>query len=156
MEAKIATIAARLINSKKSLAIAESCTGGAISAAFTALAGASKYLLAGVTAYSNDVKINVLGVAKADIEQHGAVSETVAIQMAEGVRKITGADFAIATTGVAGPGGGSAEKPVGTVYIGFASASKSFVILKNCGTERSQVVAQATAEALSILRNEIE
>ncbi|MFI3327948.1 MAG: competence/damage-inducible protein A [Rikenellaceae bacterium] len=146
----------RLIESNKTLAIAESCTGGAISAAFTAMAGASKYLLAGVTSYSNDSKVNILGVSAADIEQHGAVSETVAIQMAEGVRKITGADYAIATTGIAGPDGGSEEKPVGTVYFGIATATRSYAILKNCGTERSQVIWRATAHALTMLRSEIK
>jgi PncC family amidohydrolase len=102
------------------VAVAESCTGGRIASAFTALAGASDYFLGGVVAYSNDVKADVLGVEREVLEHHGAVSRQVARQMASGALRLFGADFAIATTGIAGPGGGSAEKPVGTVWIAVA------------------------------------
>ncbi|MDR2891255.1 MAG: nicotinamide-nucleotide amidohydrolase family protein [Alistipes sp.] len=99
------------------LAVAESCTGGRLAAAFTAAAGASEYFVGGVVAYSNDVKAGVLGVSAATLATHGAVSREVAVEMASGVRLLTGADCAIATTGIAGPGGGSPQKPVGTVWI---------------------------------------
>ena len=97
------------------LATAESCTGGSIAARFTAMPGASAYFLCGVVSYSNASKHDILGVAPEVIARHGAVSEEVARRMAEGARRISGADCAIATTGIAGPAGGSAEKPVGTV-----------------------------------------
>lgn len=102
------------------LAVAESCTGGRIASAFTARAGASGYFLGGVVAYSNDVKVDVLGVDREVLERHGAVSREVAGQMVAGALRVLGADYAIATTGIAGPGGGSAEKPVGTVWIAVA------------------------------------
>ncbi len=99
------------------VAAAESCTGGNISAMITARPGASAYYLGGVTAYSNEVKISALGVKREALEKYGAVSKEIALQMAEGVRRLTGADWAVSTTGIAGPSGGSAEKPVGTVWI---------------------------------------
>ncbi len=104
------------------VATAESCTGGRVAAAFTASAGASDYFVGGVVAYSNEVKIGVLGVERETIERHGAVSREVAEQMATGVRRLTGADYAIATTGIAGPGGGTSEKPVGTVWVAVSAA----------------------------------
>lgn len=103
------------------VAVAESCSGGTLAATFTAVAGASDYFVGGVVAYANEVKVNVLGVSSETLEEHGAVSRQVAEQMAAGVKRLTGADFAISTTGVAGPGGGSVEKPVGTVWIGVAT-----------------------------------
>ena len=103
----------------KTVATAESCTGGYIAHLITSVAGCSEYYKGGVVAYTNEMKVNFLGVDAADIEQFGAVSEPVVRQMADGVMKLTGADYAIATTGVAGPGpdGG---KPAGLVYIGVS------------------------------------
>lgn len=98
-------------------AAAESCTGGYIAHLITAIAGSSAYFKGGVVAYANEVKQNVLGVAEADLRNYGAVSEEVVRQMVEGVARITGADVAVATTGVAGPDGGTPDKPVGTVWI---------------------------------------
>lgn len=146
----------RLIERGETLAVAESCTGGALAATFTAMSGSSEYFLGGVVSYSNDMKINVLGVSKEAIERDGAVSEVVAREMAEGVRRITGADYAIATTGIAGPTGGSDEKPIGTVWFGVATKEGSFAYLKPCGTERSQVIWRSVAEALSKLRSVIK
>ena len=137
------------------LAVAESCTGGAIASKFTAQAGASAYFLCGVVSYSNESKCNVLGVQMSDIAQHGAVSEQVAVAMARGARVISGADFAISTTGIAGPSGGSAEKPVGTVWIGVATPEKYFAVCRNCGTDRSQIISRATAYAIAMLYDEL-
>ena len=120
-----------LINKGKTLAVAESCTGGAIASKFTAQAGASAYFLCGVVSYSNESKCNVLGVQMSDIAQYGAVSEQVAKAMAQGAKVISGANFAISTTGIAGPTGGSKEKPVGTVWIGVATPDKIYAVLKN-------------------------
>lgn len=140
---------------KLTLATAESCTGGAIASRFTAMPGASAYFLCGVVSYSNASKHNVLGVNYDDISTYGAVSEPVARQMAEGARRISGADYAIATTGVAGPTGGSTEKPVGTVWIAVATPHHTTAILKQCGTDRGQIIDRASAFAISLLRDEL-
>ena len=145
-----------LINKGKTLAVAESCTGGAIASKFTAQAGASAYFLCGVVSYSNESKNMVLGVEMSDIAQYGAVSEQVAMAMAKGAKVISGADFAISTTGIAGPSGGSKEKPVGTVWIGIATPDKCYAVLKNCGTDRSQIISRATAYAIAMLYDEIK
>ena len=145
-----------LINKKKTLAVAESCTGGTIASKFTAQAGASAYFLCGVVSYSNESKNSVLGVQMSDIAQFGAVSEQVAKAMAQGARAISAADFAISTTGIAGPSGGSAEKPVGTVWIGVATPDKCFATLKNCGTDRSQIISRAAAYAIAMLHEELK
>ena len=145
-----------LIERGLTLATAESCTGGAIASKFTAQAGASAYFLCGVVSYSNESKSNVLGVLMSDIAQFGAVSEQVAMAMAKGAKAISGADFAVSTTGVAGPTGGSKEKPVGTVWIGIATPDKCYAVLKNCGTDRSQIISRATAYAIAMLYEELK
>ena len=145
-----------LINKGLTLAVAESCTGGAIASKFTAQAGASAYFMCGVVSYSNESKRDVLGVDMHDIEQYGAVSEQVAMAMAKGAKVISGANFAISTTGIAGPTGGSEAKPVGTVWIGVATPEKCYAVLKNCGTDRSQVISRATAYAIALLYNELK
>ena len=145
-----------LIERGKTLAVAESCTGGAIASKFTAMAGASTYFMAGVVSYSNESKRDILGVNMDDIIHYGAVSESVAVQMAEGVRKAAQSHYAISTTGIAGPTGGSAEKPVGTVWIGIATPTRSFAVLKNCGTDRSQIIQRATAYAIRLLLDELK
>lgn len=145
-----------LIANGKTLSVAESCTGGAIAQKFTAMAGASAYFHAGVVAYSNEAKADILGVNADDIARYGAVSEQVAIQMAEGVRRVGRSDYGISTTGIAGPSGGSAEKPVGTVWIGIATPKGSFAVLKNCGTDRGQIVQRATAYAIQLLQNNFD
>lgn len=145
-----------LIERGESLAVAESCTGGAIASKFTAQAGASAYFLCGVVSYSNESKNKVLGVNMSDIAQYGAVSEQVAKAMAQGARAISGANFAISTTGIAGPTGGSKEKPVGTVWIGVATPERCFALCKNCGTDRSQIISRATAYAIAMLYDELK
>ena len=139
----------------KTLAIAESCTGGAIASKFTAMAGASTYLLGGVVAYSNDIKRNILGVDPVSLECFGAVSEVVALEMAEGVRRITGSDYAIATTGIAGPTGGSKHKPVGTVWMAVATPEGSRATMRNSGTDRGQIISRASAYAIEMLYEEL-
>ena len=145
-----------LIQRGQTLAVAESCTGGAIASKFTAQAGASAYFLCGVVSYSNESKNKFLGVEMSDIAQYGAVSEQVAIAMAKGAMGVSGANFAISTTGIAGPTGGSAEKPVGTVWIGIATPERCFAVRKNCGTDRSQIISRATAYAIAMLYDELK
>lgn len=137
------------------LAVAESCTGGVIASKFTAMAGASAYFLAGVVAYSNEAKEAVLGVNHQTLVDNGAVSEAVAIEMAAGVKTATGADYAIATTGIAGPTGGTDEKPVGTVWFGIATPEKCYAVMINCGTERSSIIGRAAVTAISLLYKEV-
>lgn len=145
-----------LVERGATLAVAESCTGGKIASKFTAMAGASAYFLAGLTTYANEAKINLLGVDAAAIEAHGAVSEQVARRMAEGARRVTGADYAVATTGIAGPTGGSAEKPVGTVWIAVAAPHETIALCHQCGTDRGQVIDRATAYAIRMLRDALK
>ena len=139
----------------QTLAIAESCTGGAIASLFTAMAGASKYLRCGVVAYSNEAKSDILGVDAAIIERFGAVSEQTALQMADGVRRIARSDYAVSTTGIAGPTGGTEEKPVGTVWIGIASPEGTFAVMRDCGTDRSQIISRASAYAVALLHRQL-
>lgn len=145
-----------LIKHGKTLAVAESCTGGMIASKFTAMAGASTYFRGGVVAYANEVKRDILGVRMEDIECFGAVSEVVALEMAEGVRRITGADYAIATTGIAGPTGGSKHKPVGTVWMAIATPEGSRAVMRNSGTDRGQIISRASAYAIEMLYEEIK
>lgn len=117
----------QLTRQKKTLALAESCTGGFLASQITNVPDASKIFLGGVVAYSNEVKQKFLGVRARTLAQHGAVSEPVVREMAEGARKKIGADFAIAVTGIAGPSGGTKAKPVGTVFIAVACATGTVV-----------------------------
>jgi nicotinamide-nucleotide amidase len=126
---------------KRTLAVAESCTGGLLAERVTAVEGASAVFLGGVSAYADSAKTRLLGVPEALLATHGAVSEEVARAMAEGIRGRLGADFALATTGISGPGGGSASKPVGLVYLALASAEEthcdSFVFALDRSRHRS-------------------
>ena len=118
-------IAGLLTGEKLTIAIAESCTGGLITNRLTDVAGSSDYLERGLVTYSNAAKISMLGVGAEIIEKYGAVSEETARLMAEGVRKIAGTDLGLSSTGIAGPTGGSPEKPVGTVYLALADAKQT-------------------------------
>lgn len=134
------------------LATAESCTGGNIARLLTAQAGASAYFKGGVVAYSNEVKECALGVKHSTLEAHGAVSEATVREMAEGVRTRLGADLAIATTGVAGPDGGTKEKPVGTVWIAVADATHTEAKLLQFGANRRQQnIDRSTNQAFAML-----
>ncbi|MDZ7606126.1 MAG: competence/damage-inducible protein A [Cyclobacteriaceae bacterium] len=117
-----------LRNNHETLAIAESCTGGFIAHRITSVAGSSDYFAGAITPYQNEIKIKILGVKEATIASHGAVSEQTVSEMAESVRVLFGADYGLATSGIAGPGGGTDEKPVGTVWI--ACADRSGVVTK--------------------------
>ncbi len=117
-----------LMNKNFTLATAESCTGGLISGAITSVSGSSTVFGFGVCTYANEAKMKLLGVKSETLETVGAVSEATAMQMAEGVRLLSGADFGVSTTGIAGPDGGTPEKPVGTVWIGFSSVDKTYAV----------------------------
>ena len=144
----------RLRQRGETLAVAESCTGGGLGAALAAVPGASDVFLGGVIAYSNAVKQGLLGVPAALLESHGAVSDPVAVAMAEGARRATGATWAIAVTGIAGPGGGSAEKPVGLVHIAVAGPDGCRSEGVRFGSSRNRVWIQrlTAGEALHRLR----
>jgi nicotinamide-nucleotide amidase len=141
-----------LIERGLTLATAESCTGGNIARLLTAQAGASAYFKGGVVAYSNEVKESLLGVKHSTLEAHGAVSEETVREMVEGVRQRLGADVAIATTGVAGPDGGTKEKPVGTVWIAVADATHTEAKLLQFGANRRQQnIDRSTNQAFAML-----
>jgi nicotinamide-nucleotide amidase len=140
---------------EQSFAVAESCTGGLVGQRITALPGSSAVFAGGVIAYHNDVKSGVLGVPVDLLVQHGAVSEPVASAMAEGVRQVTGADYGVALTGVAGPGGGTAEKPVGLVYVAVADARGTEVKMLRLGGGRETIRLGACFMALDLLRRRL-
>jgi nicotinamide-nucleotide amidase len=146
-----AFIAHTMTEAGLTLATAESCTGGALSAQLTALAGASNYFVGGIVSYSNEVKESVLHVPHDILATHGAVSEPTAIHMAEGVRRQLHADYGIATTGIAGPGGGSPEKPVGTVWTAVATPSGTVTQKLSIPRRRAQVIEGACQQILGLL-----
>lgn len=133
------------------LATAESCTGGNIAHEVTAIAGSSDYFLGAVVSYHRKVKEQQLGVSPDDIDTHGVVSETVARQMANGVCRLLGTDCAMATTGVAGPGGGTPDTPVGTVWMAARCGDKVVTQCKHIPGHRQRVIARATNDALLLL-----
>lgn len=120
------------------LATAESCTGGMIGETVTSLSGASEVYLGGVISYSNEIKEKVLGVSCLTLENFGAVSVETAAEMAEGARHLTGAGIAVSVTGIAGPTGGTEDKPVGTVCFGIASANGIVTYREQFGADRSR------------------
>ena len=130
------------------LAVAESCTGGLIASRITDVAGSSDYFEAGVVVYSNQAKQTFLSVPAKSIETYGAVSREVAEKMAEGVGAATGADIGLSVTGIAGPTGGSPEKPVGTVYIGLANKAGTFFRKFQFSGGRLEIKEQTSTEAL--------
>ena len=138
------------------LSAAESCTGGLISALMTSVSGCSEYYLGSVTSYANSVKQNVLGVPQEIIEKHGAVSSECVAAMAEGVRRITATDYSVATSGIAGPGGGSDEKPVGTVWIGVSSATGTETYKLRFNSDRKRNIERFASSALHILLKKLK
>jgi len=146
----------RILREKKlTLATAESCTGGLVGNLITDVPGSSDYYLGGVVAYHNDVKMKLLGVSEATLREFGAVSEPTARQMAEGVRKLIGADVGLSTTGIAGPTGGTPEKPVGLVYMGVAMEGKTRVIKRIFRGNRLEVKKQSAYTVIDLARREI-
>jgi nicotinamide-nucleotide amidase len=133
------------------LAVAESCTGGMLGERITNIPGSSEVFLGGVIAYDNEVKVEALGVRREDIERYGAVSEEVALQMAAGIRKKMGADVGVSVTGIAGPGGGTPDKPVGLVWISVhGSDAKARRI--HVGGDRAEIRQRAAQAALEMVR----
>ena len=144
-----------LSENKQTISTAESFTSGAIASTITRISGASNYFHGSVVSYSNQVKINQLGVSKFDLSEKGAVSETVVKQMSIGVQKLMGTDFAIATTGIAGPNGGTEEIPIGSVWIGIASPRGVSAHRFNLGKGRDRIVRKAVFLALGLLLKEL-
>jgi nicotinamide-nucleotide amidase len=142
----------QLRRKKLSLSVAESCTGGMICEKITAVPGSSDYLLGGIVSYANEIKASHLGVDPQQLETHGAVSRQVAEQMATGIRESCNADIGLAVTGIAGPGGGSDQKPVGTVYIGLATSGESWVTKFLFAGKRSQIREITTMSGLDLVR----
>ena len=139
----------------RTISTAESCTGGSIAALLTSVAGSSEYFLGSVVSYANSVKSGVLGVDEKIIEEHGAVSSECVAAMAEGVRNLTGSDFSIATSGIAGPGGGSDAKPVGLVWIGVSSHKSTETFSMVFKGDRKRNIERFAANALNILRKKL-
>ena len=123
----------KLVKHKLKVATAESCTGGLVSERITRVSGASEVFDCGICSYSNEIKTKVLGVRQDTLSVLGAVSAETAIQMAEGVKKLSGSDIGISTTGIAGPTGGTPEKPVGTVFVGVCTKDKSYSLKLSLG-----------------------
>ena len=149
-------IARDLTRAKKTLSVAESCTGGLIANKFTNISGSSLFFERGVVSYSNVAKINVLGVAEDLIEKHGAVSAEVACAMAEGMRKNAQTDYAISTTGIAGPTGGTDNKPVGLVFIGYSDAQETVFEKHTFLRDRLSNKERFAQAALNLLRKKIQ
>lgn len=144
-----------LKNASKTISIAESCTGGMIAQKITSVAGSSAYFKGAVVAYANEIKTNVLNVNSTLIESYGAVSEEVACAMAKGVRELMQTDIAISTTGIAGPDGGSDEKPVGTVWIGIATAKGVSAKKYQFGNQRQRNINWSVQTALNTVRKSL-
>ncbi|MDL2244112.1 CinA family protein [Parabacteroides sp. OttesenSCG-928-J18] len=141
----------QLLSKHWMMGTAESCTGGRIAAAMTSLSGSSAYFAGGIISYSNEVKRRLLGVSEESLAQYGAVSRDVVEQMARGAIEALGVDCAVATSGIAGPTGGTPDKPVGTVWIAAALKDQTHSACFHFQGDRHQVMSQATAEALRLL-----
>jgi PncC family amidohydrolase len=146
------TIPKVLIKKSKTIAVAESCTGGLLSKTLTDIPGSSGYFLLGVVAYNNRAKIRMLGISSGLIAKKGAVSKEVAKEMAESVRLIAKADFGIGISGIAGPSGATANKPVGTVFIAVADDRKTSCRQFLFGGSRSSIRKQAATQSLKLLK----
>ncbi|MGA0558665.1 competence/damage-inducible protein A [Larkinella sp. VNQ87] len=150
---ELETVVAKLLSGKSwMLATAESCTGGFVASQLTKYAGSSKYYVGGVVSYSNTVKVSQLGVRPETLAQFGAVSEQTVREMAEGVRKALGAHVGISTSGIAGPDGGTPEKPVGTIWIACSTEKQTVARLLKLGPYREQNIQQTSVYVLNLLR----
>ncbi len=144
-----------LVMKQKTVSVAESCTGGLLSERLTRIAGSSNYFLGGAVCYSNELKTTLAGVPAHLIEKHGAVSQPVAQALAEGIRRRVGASFGVAITGIAGPGGGSAEKPVGTVFVAIADGQSTTVREFRFPGDRERIRFWASQVALELIRRKV-
>ncbi|MPN45256.1 Nicotinamide-nucleotide amidohydrolase PncC [bioreactor metagenome] len=144
-----------LIEKKLSLSTAESCTGGLLSGRLINYPGISEIFMDGCVTYSNEAKMKRLGVKKETLETYGAVSENTAIEMAEGVARTSGTDIGISITGIAGPDGGTDEKPVGLVYIGLYIKGNTYVKKLNLPGDRQSVRERTVTSALDFLRRKL-
>ena len=153
---KIKDIITKFTTSKITLAIAESCTGGYISNMLTNISGSSKVFERGIICYSNASKIALLNVDPESINQHGAVSETVAKQLANNIRDLSNVDIGIGITGIAGPTGGTPEKPVGLVYIGFSTLKETLVEKYHFDVDRITFKVKILEKILLLLQNFIK
>ncbi|GAA4409483.1 competence/damage-inducible protein A [Nibrella viscosa] len=153
---ELETVVGRLLNQKKlTLAIAESCTGGYVSAQITKVPGASAYFWGSIVSYANDIKVKSLGLDPGILAEHGAVSEPTIRSMAEGVRRALGTSVGIATSGIAGPDGGTPDKPVGTIWIACATDRCTVTRLLKLGQYRDQNIQLTTNYVLNLLREEL-
>ncbi|MDD4164174.1 MAG: CinA family protein [Eubacteriales bacterium] len=148
---KTEELIALLTSRKMKISTAESCTGGLIAQIITSIAGASAVFDCGIIAYSNKIKESILGVSAKTLSEFGAVSKQTAAEMAQGVLALSGADVAVSVTGIAGPGGGSVDKPVGTVFIGISSGSKTEVKKFLFKGDRESVRNQTAAAAIDMV-----
>jgi nicotinamide-nucleotide amidase len=148
-------IGSLLVSSNATVGTAESCTGGFVANQITSVPGSSRYFEGSVVSYSNEVKVNVLGVLQETLDSFGAVSEQTAREMAEGARKLLNTTFAISTTGIAGPDGGTAEKPVGTVWIACATPDETYTQLLTLRNNRKINIELTSSYALNLLRKTI-
>jgi nicotinamide-nucleotide amidase len=152
IEASVGCLAELLGSRGWAMATAESCTGGWIAKCCTDLAGSSDWFDRGFITYSNEAKVTMLEVCRKELAQEGAVSETVALQMAKGAKRMAGVQVAVSVTGIAGPGGGSDEKPVGTVWFGFALEGRATeAVRRQFSGDRESVREQTVAFALESL-----
>ena len=138
-----------------SIACAESCTGGLLTSRLTDVAGSSVYVKGAVVAYSNEIKVRLAGVSEGTLRAYGAVSEQTAAELSEGIRKTIGTDVGIGITGIAGPGGGTAEKPVGLVYISVSGKDGTVVQEHHFKGTRAEIKRQSAENALSLVSNYI-
>lgn len=145
-----------LCNNKLTISTAESCTGGMVAAKLISYPGISASFLEGAITYSNEAKIKRLDVRKETLDAYGAVSEQTAREMAEGIAKLSSSNTSIATTGIAGPGGGTNEKPVGLVYIAVHVNNKTIIEKCNFNGNREEIRISATNHALKMLKVELE
>lgn len=146
-----AAIGEALLKRQRKIATAESCTGGTIASMISSVAGASAYFMGSVVSYSNEAKIDLLGVQPETIENHGAVSEQTVAEMAQAVKQKFGTDYSIAVSGIAGPAGGTPEKPVGTVCFAVSGPTENWLRTYNFGTERQLNIERASMMALYLL-----
>lgn len=146
-------IVSQLNLKRQTLSVAESCTGGLLSGHISSLAGVSSVYVGGVVAYSNSVKVSLLGILQSTLEKYGAVSRETALELASGARLRLDSDWSVSITGIAGPTGGTPDKPVGTVWIAVAGPNFEDVLLNHFSGDRSQIQNAAVETALKMLKS---